>query len=50
MTKQEQLKIAFKTILKQVVEDTRTYLNTDTIIDEYANVLLKEVSIRTDLK
>lgn len=50
MSKQEQLKKVFKTILKQVVEDARTYLNTDSIIDEYTNTLLKEVSIRVVLK
>ena len=53
MTKKEQLKIAFKAILmdmlakfspeyyKHVVHDT---------ISEYSELLLKEVSIRTDLK
>ena len=55
MTKQEQLKVAFKSILKQVIDDaTIGYLSareeTEPLLDEYTDTMVKEVSIRTNLK
>ena len=45
LTKKEQLRIVFETILKELYLD---YDDSD--IDEVVNELLKEVSIRTDLR
>ena len=43
MTKKEQLKVAFKTILKK-------HISWSTTVDKITTELLKEVSIRTPLK
>ena len=52
MTKKEQLKIAFKTILTQMVESRNYKCNyyISDIINMNVNELIKEVSIRTPLK
>ena len=48
-TKKEQLRIVITNTLEDLQRET--YNNIDkTIIDKYTNVLLKEVSIRTDLR
>ena len=53
MTKKEQLKIAFKTILMDMLAkfspEYYKHVAHDTI-SEYSELLLKEVSIRTNLK
>ena len=53
MTKKEQLKIAFKAILMDMLAkfspEYYKHVAHDTI-SEYSELLLKEVSIRTDLK
>ena len=52
MTKQEQLKIAFATIIKDVLLGVTSGFDDgdQSTVDETVNELLKEVSIRTDLK
>jgi len=55
MTKKEQLKVVFKQELfeafDKVVPKNRLFTGSiASVIDETTNVLLKEVSIRTDLK
>jgi len=52
MTKQEQLKVAFKIILLDILDEYKAF-DKDVVtasLDEFSNRLLKEVSIRTPLK
>ena len=50
MTKQEQLKAVFKRLLTKFAKDVKGCEGYDILTDAYTNVLLKEVSIRTDLR
>jgi len=49
--KKERLKTAFKLTLINMLEDTQNLMLTNEyLIEKYANLLVKEVSIRTQLK
>lgn len=53
LTKKEQLKVAFSRLTKEIVtrvSGQELTKNDDRIVDNYINLLLKEVSIRTDLR
>ena len=55
LSKKEQLKVAFTQILTSVVEEVDTddkfgYRTRESMIEDNINLLLKEVSIRTDLR
>lgn len=58
LTKKEQLKVAFKSLLKKFAAEMykyeesgdSEYLDSNDIVDDYNGYLLKEVSIRTDLR
>ena len=53
MTKKEQLKNVFKTILISMIKEIDYTLNPateDRLVEKNTNILLKEVSIRTPLK
>jgi len=53
LTRKEQLKKAFKTIVLQALEETGTFIfmdNDDKIAENASRLLLREVSIRTNLK
>jgi len=50
LTKKEQLKVAFKTIVKKALEETQDMLMSDEyIITHTTDDLLREVSIRTKI-
>ena len=50
LTKKEQLKKAFKMLLTTMLKAANEEYFVGDLIDSYTNLLLKEVSIRTDLR